>query len=312
MKRKICLGYLYALSNSKDIDKTINNLDFGKLTHIAVAFAEIRQSNDLWLPCIAENISATVHKLKSKIKSQNADTKIILSVGGAFADGFCQASRTAENRRAFVEELIKIVERLQLDGVDMDWEFPGSAALGIESCKNCKKDYILLLTEIKKQLKDRLLTVAVGSNRYIGIDVKALAEIVDYVFVMTYDLGVTHSDFYLTKLFVTMWRLFGISNSKLCVGVPFYGKNIKHLDETNPFCYLRNGKIISRINQSYAEIDNKKWCFDTPDDVRKKGLWANKHNLGGIFCWELSSDFNNQLLTAMHDSINGKTDNKLR
>lgn len=308
MKRKICLGYLCAVNKSTDVDKTLNSLDFSKLTHIAVAFAKIKQNNNNWIPCITENLSDTVHKLKDKIKSQNADTKIILSVGGAFADGFCQASRTAENRHIFANELIKIIDNLQVDGADIDWEFPGSSMLGIESCKNCKKDYILLLTEIKRQLKGRLLTAAVGSNRYIGTDVKSLAEIADYVFVMTYDLGIAHSDIFLTKIFVTMWKLSGVPSSKLCIGVPFYGKNVKHLDETKPFNYLMNGKIINRINQSYAYIDDKKWCFDTPYDIRKKGIWANKNGLGGIFCWELSTDFNNQLLTAMHNGINIKNE----
>lgn len=304
MNKKICLGYLGAVYEPEKTDNTLNNLDFSKLTHIAVAFAKIKQIDGRWIPYIAESVSYAVGKLKEKIKNQNADTKIILSVGGAFADGFCQASRTPESRRIFAEELIKILNRLQIDGVDIDWEFPGSSALGIESCKNCKKDYILLLTEIKKLLKGRLLTIAAGSNRYIGIDVKSLAKIVDYVFVMTYDLGSAHSDIFLTKMFVTMWKLAGVPNNKLCVGVPFYGKNVKNLDETKPFNYLMNGRIKSRVNQSYAYIDNKKWCLDTPYDIKKKGIWANKHSLGGIFCWELSSDFNNQMLTAMHDGIN--------
>ena len=56
-----------------------------------------------------------------------------------------------------------------------------------------------MLTEIKRQLKGRLLTAAVGSNRYIGTDVKSLAEIADYVFVMTYDLGIAHSDIFSPK-----------------------------------------------------------------------------------------------------------------
>lgn len=83
MKRKICLGYLCAVNKSTDVDKTLNSHDFSKLTHIAVAFAKIKQNNNNWIPCITENLSDTVHKLKDKIKSQNADTKIILSVGGA-------------------------------------------------------------------------------------------------------------------------------------------------------------------------------------------------------------------------------------
>lgn len=303
MNDKVCLAYICINSLSDNNGNIMQKTDFKKLTHICIAFAQIKQINGKWLPYIAEDAGEKIAKLKAEINNQKAGTKILLSVGGASQDGFCQASRTPENRKLFSEKLGKIVNDLHLDGIDIDWEFPGESSLGIASCKNCKKDYILLLKAIRKQLKDKLLTVAVGSNKFIGVDVKALAKIVDFVLVMTYDLGISHSNTYLAKLFINMWMLHGVPNNKLCVGVPFYGRNVKNIEESISYCEAINGNISHIAGQSFSHYKGKKWCFDTESDIKEKAQWAVKKKLAGIFCWEISTDVNNRLISAMYSNI---------
>lgn len=300
MSNKICLAYIASnCLKDKGID-VIQKIDFKKLTHISIAFAKIKQIDGKRLPYITDETADLIPKIKEEISNQNANTKIILSVGGAFQDGFCQASRTAESRELFAENLHKIVDDLQIDGIDIDWEFPGDSSLGIESCKNCKDDYILLLKTLRNQFKNKLLTIAVGSNRFTDIDVKSIAENVDYVLVMTYDLGVTHSSMYLTKMFINLWQLHGIPKHKLCVGVPFYARNVRNLDETISYSEANTGNITHIAGQSFSDYIGKKWCFDTENDIKAKADWARKKNLAGIFCWEITTDVDNRLITAMH------------
>ncbi|MGN1328257.1 MAG: glycoside hydrolase family 18 protein [Eubacterium sp.] len=307
MKNKLCLAYI--CGNDKNdgmLDDQLKKIDFNKLTHICIAFSLIKENGGYWLPYISEELAMGIKKIKGEIKAQNADTKILLSVGGAYADGFCMASRTAESRRLFAQTIVAIIDEFDLDGVDIDWEYPGESMLGITCCEHCKSDFIQLLEELRALLKSRYLTVAVGSNRYFGIDVKRLGAIVDYVFVMTYDLGVMHSNVFLSKTFVTMWRLFGIPKNKLCIGVPIYGKNVKNLDDTKKYCELSRGKLNHFLGQSFSEYDGKKYSFDTDIDVEKKARWALKNDLGGVFCWEITGDENNRLLSAMNRGIYGK------
>lgn len=287
------------------IDLKLKQIDFGKITHLCVAFALIKEEDGKFIPYITKEVESGIIKIKEEIKRQNADTKILLSVGGAGADGFCPASRTDESRGLFTDTIMGIIDRLGLDGIDIDWEFPGESTMGIKYCQHCKKDFILLLKELRNQLGTRLLTVAVGSNRYFGINVKLLGNIADYVFVMTYDLGVMHSNIYLSKAFVTMWGLLGIPKSKLCIGVPFYGKNVKNLEDTLAFKDISKGVTSHCLGQSFVNIYSKKWCFDTEQDIHKKALWAYKKHLGGVFCWEIACDSENRLLNAMNDGING-------
>lgn len=307
MNDKLCLAYI-AINHlpGESLEAALKNIDFKMLTHICIAFSLIEERNGKWLPSVSDEVGSGIEKIKSAVKAKNADTKILLSVGGAGADGFCRASKSAAARNAFANELARLVDEFQLDGADIDWEFPGESLFGTACCKSCKTDFILLMEEIKLKLGSKLLTAAVGSNRYFGIDVKRLGRAADYVFVMTYDLGITQSNAALSKMFVTMWRLLGIPAGKLCIGVPFYGRNVKRLEESINFSRAVEGRISHLCCQSFSDIDGAKWCFDTEKDVLRKARWARKNNLGGIFCWEISGDKNNRLLTAMHNGIGGK------
>jgi len=142
--------------------------------------------------------------------------------------------------------------------------------------------------------------VAVGSNRYFGLKPRRINDFVDYVFVMTYDLGLMHSNFYLSKAFVMMWNILGISREKICIGVPLYGRNVKHLDSDRPFNELYKGKITRTFGQSFSEYNGSVWCFDTEADVKAKSEWAAKRGFGGIFCWEIFGDIDNRILSLMY------------
>lgn len=307
MKNKLCLAYIWC-GDKQDgsFDEKLKQTDFSKLTHTCIAFSLIKENDGEWLPYLSESVKIGILKIKAEIAVQNADTKILLSVGGAYADGFCMASRTEKSRKLFSKAIVEILDEFDLDGVDIDWEFPGESILGITCCEHCKSDFIQLLEELRALLKSRYLTVAVGSNRYSGIDVKKLGSIVDYVFVMTYDLGVTHSNVFLSKFFVTMWKLLGVPKHKLCIGVPIYGKNIKNLSDTINYCEASKGKITHYLGQSFSELNGKKYSFDTNIDVEKKARWASKKDLGGVFCWEITGDENNGMLNAMNRGIHGK------
>ena len=307
MENMICLAYIVGSDKlDGEFDKKLKQIDFRKLTHISVAFSLIKETDGKWLPCISDEIKSGINKIKAEINFQNADTKIILSIGGAMADGFCHASRTVENRKDFTDQIIDMVNEFSLDGIDIDWEFPGESMFGISHCENCKTDFILLLKELRNCLGSKLLTVAVGSNKYFGIDVKKLGEIVDYVLVMTYDLGIMHSSEMLSKIFITNWWILGIPKRKLCIGVPAYGKNVKNLKQYLNFSEVSKGIVFKEMSQSFSKYQGAIWCFDTEFDVEKKATWARQNGFGGVFCWEITGDNNNRILNAMHKGTFGE------
>ena len=129
-----------------------------------------------------------------------------------------------------------------LDGIDLDWEFPGLSWSGQAVDKAVDtQNHILLMKQLRETLgKEYLLTYAgyvmdkqnvSGGFRYI--DIKALDEIVDYVNLMTYDMddaGDPHNALNCPSAYwdiTRTWNAYvaaGATPSKLVLGIPFYGR----------------------------------------------------------------------------------------
>ena len=91
-----------------------------KLTHIDYAFAHITAGRAvLALPGAATDLDTL--KL---LKKSNPSLKILVSVGGWTADGFSDAALTEASRDTFASSVIEMLRQYDLDGVDLDWEYP--------------------------------------------------------------------------------------------------------------------------------------------------------------------------------------------
>ena len=64
------------------------------------------------------------------LKSVNPKLKVCLMVGGwgGHADGFSMMARDAAKRTEFCQSVKSLLEKNQMDGVDIDWEYPTQSA----------------------------------------------------------------------------------------------------------------------------------------------------------------------------------------
>jgi chitinase len=102
-------------------DAVIPNISAEKLTHINYAFALVRPDGEVVLGAEAPERLAQARALKAR----NPQQKILLSVGGWGADHFSDAALTAESRRKFAASAVAVLKEHALDGIDLDWEYPG-------------------------------------------------------------------------------------------------------------------------------------------------------------------------------------------
>ncbi len=200
------------------------------MTHINYAFGHVNETfNGVGID--NENRLREIVALKA----QKPGLKIMLSIGGWGSGRFSEMAANDEFRLAFAKDCKRVVKEFGLDGIDIDWEYPTSAAANISASPDDTKNFTLLMRDIRKEIgKKKLLTLAtVASGEYI--DFKAILPYIDFVNIMSYDMGNApkhHAALYSSEN--TGWMTAdaaveahlkaGVPASKLTMGVPFYGR----------------------------------------------------------------------------------------
>ena len=169
-------------------------LPLNQLTHIIYSFTNVIDGEMKFRD--AEN----GEKLKSLVaqRKNHPGLKVMIACGGWGADGFSDMAHTPENRNKFVQSVIEFNRAFDLDGLDIDWEYPGIPAANTGARPEDKQNFTLLMKELREGLntlqRDQTLTFAsAGWKRYYNnVDIKEVMTYVDYMNVMTYDqIGAT-------------------------------------------------------------------------------------------------------------------------
>lgn len=265
-------------------------IQYNKLTHINYSFV---------LPNANGSLQGVPNpsKLQSIVTLGHANgVKVLIAVGG-WNDGndsaFEALAANASTRTAFVNNLINLVEQYNLDGVDMDWEYPDPGA----SADN----YALLMGQLSNALhaRGKLLTAAVVASGYTGGGVKAeVFNYIDFLNLMAYDggNGSTHSPYSYAVSSLNYWLGRGLPKEKAVLGVPYYAR---------PSWSAYNTLVGANAANACRDSNGSDYWNGIPT-IRQKAQLA-RSQAGGIMTWELSQDTNgaNSLLTAMYEAVNG-------
>lgn len=215
------------------------------LTHINYAFVDIRD-NRAWLH--HEQTDTANFRLLNLLKKRNPSLKIMISIGGwSWSKNFSDAVLTDTSRKAFAISAAEIAYRYNLDGVDIDWEYPNMRGDGNIFRKEDKHHYTLMFAELRKALdslghlsgKRYQLTTAVGAfpDFIANTEMRAAQEFLDYVNLMTYDYswGIAghHTNLHPStggeqensaEKAVRIFQAAGVPANKLVMGIAFYGR----------------------------------------------------------------------------------------
>jgi len=221
-----------------------------KLTHVNYAFALVSPEGELMF----RNANAPAHLSQLQaLKARNPALRIIVSAGGWGADNFSDAALTEQSRDKFARSAVDLIKRYGLDGIDLDWEYPGQPGPGIKYRPEDKENFTLMLKAVRQQLDalsderkraggDRYtLTIASTNGRYFEhTEMEKLHVYLDWVNIMTYDFHTRgskitghHTGLYPspsgdpnrnTEASVKQHLAAGIPAQKLVIGAAFYGR----------------------------------------------------------------------------------------
>ena len=167
-----------------------------KLTHINYAFVDVKNGR-AWLT--NEKTDTVNFRRLNALKTRNPELKILISIGGwAWSENFSDAVLTPESRALFAHSAVDIIRKYKLDGVDIDWEYPGVPGEdGNIYRPEDKQHYTLMFQSIRASLDSLenetggqyLLTTAVGGGKYFieHTEMDKAQQYLDFVNIMTYD-----------------------------------------------------------------------------------------------------------------------------
>ena len=293
-------------------------------THLYYAFAEVYIVNGEYTKFKVQGNEDRFKKMVD-LKKTNPDLKISIAFSHTVenadnqqAGGFSLLAKSPEFRKKFAKDCKAFLANWDIDGIDMDWEFPGLSWSG-HACDPAVdvQNHVLLMKDLREELGSRyLLTFAgycrgkqdtEGGSRYI--DIAAVAPYVDFVNIMTYDMDEaprhqsalkSSSAYFDCERSINEYLNAGMPANKLVLGIPFYGRRAFTSSPT-----AINYKDIVRLDGSKYKIDNWDdaasvpyvtengvyYCgYDNPRSIEIKANWILGKGMKGMMYWDYDGD----------------------
>ncbi|KAI9266938.1 glycoside hydrolase superfamily [Sporodiniella umbellata] len=244
------------------------NVKWGEVDHLAYAFAEPDVKGNL------KNFDS--HNLKSVVtQAHKHNVGVSISVAGWSGSIHMSTLLNSElTRNVLAKNIVNMITKFSLDGVNLDWEFPNSPnSISCASRNPNDTDNFLILIKTLRQMMDKkfpkahkVITVAASNNPFAdsrGYATRkfdaAWASTVDYFYLMSYEYSGSWSNVagpnaalrgsnhgWGVQTSVDLWYNAGIPKSKIHVGVSFYGKALK------------TSQAITSTSGMYVKLDGHK------------------------------------------------------
>jgi len=296
-KKHVLIAY-YAGSRKMPVSQ----IKAQQITHLNYAFANIQDGR-----VIEGNPTVDGKKLKELVdlRTDHPHLKILISVGGwSWSDHFSDAALTPESRKVFAQSAVAFLIRHKLDGIDLDWEYPGQAGEGNIYREEDKTNFTLLLREVRHQLDSLttrsgapyLLTIASAANqRYLDhTEMEIAHQYLDYVNIMTYDFFGGWSNLTGHHTALSKWTdkttnytqqavdqhiAAGVPASKIVVGAAFYGRGWTQVnnEETKHLHRTYKGKAFALSYDSLQQLPQHGYTRIWDEKAQAPYLW-NDHS----------------------------------
>ncbi|CAK9294208.1 unnamed protein product [Gordionus sp. m RMFG-2023] len=302
----------------------LSYVDPESVTHLLYAFVGIKQDGSV-------DYKKDHFQMLMEFKNKNLGIKILPSIGGATYTWMFNSLASLGQLQKFVSSCAQLVSQYNLDGIDIDWEYPQGTAQ--------RTIYANILKELRKALPDKLLMSAVpaGNQNFGGFDTAAMNKYLDYAAIMSYDYHAASWDSrtghnsplygsgaFTTKGSIDEWEKVGLNRNIMVVGLAFYGRTWR-LSTSNSGVGAPTSGVGSGTEGilTYDQIRGNKWqekwddiaqvpyglrgsewlSYDNEKSLTNKVKWSCDNKMAGVMVWELSQDKSKTLIHAISDTM---------
>lgn len=264
---------------------TFDTAKLDYITHLHFAFLNPLEGGALQTLTNFPNFE----KLKNLAKEKGVKTAISLSGNQNI---FRNIASNEKTRKVFIKNIVDFAVRYQLDGIDMDWEYP-------RANEGSDITFTLFVQELSAELHawHKYLSMAVTAGLYTGavkegITAEAIAA-VDFVNLMAYDARTRdganpnhHSTLTIAANVLDVWlNEKGLPSYKAVLGLPIYGKNASDVSRTY-ITLLADG---ANPNEDQFTVGGSTYYYNGITTIKAKTAVA-KNRAKGIMFWEYSQD----------------------
>ena len=224
---KIVSCYVYTGTfNSRPVDEILlNTVDI-----INYSFVEPNPDGTITVP---QDYVTKLNKFKDAAYEKGV--RIVMCVSGTHDNGtdLATISSSDELRAIFVSSVIEAIQKYGFAGVDIDWEYPTDNGTKFTTLMTD------LYAAVKEYDSELLVTAAIpaGPFSYPKYSLKKSIEYMDYVNMMSYDMGCElmyhHAALYKSSMTyngcsveesVNVFKNLGVPLDKIIIGAAFYGR----------------------------------------------------------------------------------------
>ncbi|KAJ2745595.1 hypothetical protein GGI20_002030 [Coemansia sp. BCRC 34301] len=298
-KDQIVVGYYPSWKKAK-----IDGMDLSKYTHINLAFG-IPEASGTFTFEGQSFVSSVVTDLHA------AGVKVLMSVGGWTGSNLISTIlKDKTTRKAFMDSMVSYVKDNKLDGIDIDWEYPGRLGntCNVFDATNDTPNFLAFLQDLRAAFdtefaeEKKLITMAVRVEPFDvddgpSKDVSDFAKVVDFANLMQYDINGGWADTTgpnapfnfeegkgLQASFVSAidaWTEAGWPASQLTAGFGFYGRSTTATqDMTKDPKNQYQPQIKDKV--PLGDSDDAPWADKCAGTTSNSGMWkwANLRSQG--------------------------------
>ena len=320
LSKGIKAGYFY-YSDSSVSDYTFRNLDI-----MFMAFAYPTTDGNI---SSFDSFGAAVQK-NFVTKAHQNGVRVMISINTKNCSTIAASNELCET---FATNLVNFINKYDVDGIDMDWEWPSTSEVS-----NFTRLMKAIYTKVKANNPDHLITAAVGSAQSSRYDLRNSQKYLDYISIMTYDMQSNSKATFQNALYYKSGKTYIaiedsynsytniVPASKIIIGIPFYARYWTESSGVATTATYQGATSYSSIYNNYITKQNdtvKEYfdedcqvpyvynsstgffaSYDNPTSIDIKAKYAKEKGLAGLMFWQGGQDKDDMLVTALIEGVN--------